>query len=532
MVFLTVKSAVELSDSKQAYSVLQKSMLFNSFEFILLFLPVTLLGFYGMARWQGARAAAGWLTLASLFFYAWWDMRFLPLLLASIALNFGAGIRISRSQGQGRKTWLTIAVTLNLCLLAYFKYADFFVASTNSITGSNLSLPGVLLPIGISFFTFTQIAYLVDTYKGLVREFRPLHYALFVTYFPHLIAGPVLHHGDMMPQFARQDTYRLQWDNIAFGLTLFILGLGKKVLLADELAIYVPPVFDAPHSPMFIESWAAAITYTLQLYFDFSGYSDMAVGLSRLFGISLPINFNSPYKAGNIIEFWRRWHMTLSRFLRDYLYFALGGNRHGVLSRYRNLMLTMVLGGLWHGAAWTFVFWGFLHGLYLAINHGWQAAKSRYFGHLDLDRRTSYRLASQMLCFVAVVIAWVFFRAHGFEQAREIIRGMTGANGAGLPYALSQTMNKLGIAMANNGGGHVSSLQLAYLSIGSAICFFAPNSMEILAAIDPGRPAAANNSASKPLWRLSRAYGAVVAMTSLACLLHLTRASEFLYFQF
>lgn len=359
-------------------------MLFSSPEFIYLYLPIVLLGFFWLAKWSH-RIAATWLTAASLFFYGWWNPAYLGLLMASIFFNYSMGVVLARESmrppDSRRRFLLVFGIAANLLLLGYFKYANFFLDSTNAVIGTTWDAGEIILPLGISFFTFTQIAFLVDAWRGLAKEFNFIHYGLFVTYFPHLIAGPVLHHKEMMPQFGQSETYRLQWENIAVGLTIFAIGLFKKIVLADGVAPYASPVFDAAHAGetlTFLEAWGGVLAYTLQLYFDFSGYSDMAIGASRLFGVRLPLNFNSPYQALNIIDFWRRWHMTLSRFLRDYLYFALGGNRHGKSRRYVNLLVTMLLGGLWHGAGWTFVVWGGLHGLYLVINHAWSGVKQRF----------------------------------------------------------------------------------------------------------------------------------------------------------
>jgi len=335
-------------------------MLFNSYPFLLGFLPVTLIGFFAIGRVSRPGAAA-WLTLASLVFYGWWSPAYVALLLASIAFNYTLGARIARARARDEpalaRRLLIAAVTIDLATLGYFKYANFFLDTLTTVSGITLPAARVILPLGISFFTFTQIAFLVDAYRGIAREYNPIHFALFVTYFPHLIAGPILHHKEMMPQFARPRIYVPHAGNLAVGATIFAIGLFKKTVLADRIAPFVAPVFDgaAATPPTLLVAWGGALAYTFQLYFDFSGYSDMAIGLSRLFGVQLPLNFASPYKSRSIIEFWRRWHMTLSRFLRDYVYFALGGNRRGRLRRYVNLFLTMLLGGLWHGAGWTFV---------------------------------------------------------------------------------------------------------------------------------------------------------------------------------
>lgn len=388
-------------------------MLFTQFAFILGFLPLAFAGFFVLARWS-KHAAAIYLFLASLFFYGYWAPVYVLLLLASISGNFIVGGRIARHAGTpAGKRWLVFGVAANLAALGWFKYANFFVRNLDLMTGLHADIGHVVLPIGISFFTFTQIAFLADTWSKGVKDYRFAHYGLFVTYFPHLIAGPILHHRQMMPQFDADATYRPRTAWIAAGLAIFALGLFKKVVLADGIAPYADVVFDAARDgahPTTREAWLAALSYTFQLYFDFSGYSDMAIGLSWLFGVQLPWNFDSPYKAENISDFWRRWHMSLSAFLRDYLYIALGGNRRGKLRRYGNLMATMLLGGLWHGANWTFVVWGGLHGVYLVINHAIHGALPRPL-HRRLAAFPPWRAAAWALTFVAVVIAWVFFRA-------------------------------------------------------------------------------------------------------------------------
>src|SRR3990167_464275 len=392
-------------------------MLFNSYVFIFSFLPLTLAGFFLLGRVKPLLAAA-WLTAASLFFYGWWNPLYIWLLAASILFNYACGIAIARTGARGKragqKRWLIFAVTANLAVLAYYKYANFFLASISHFSGAALSFGEIVLPLGISFFTFTQIAFLADTYYGKAREYNFVHYSLFVTYFPHLIAGPVLHHAEMMPQFGLPATYRFSFENTAVGVTIFVIGLFKKVMIADEVGAYARPVFDAAAAGTeltLLEAWCGALAYTFQLYFDFSGYSDMAIGLSRLFGVVLPLNFHSPYKAVNIIDFWRRWHMTLSRFLRDYLYVPLGGNRRGKPRRSLNLMATMLLGGLWHGAGWTFVIWGGLHGLYLVVNHGWHTVRRKLGQDPDRPLSRPAPLASVLLTFLAVAAAWVVFRA-------------------------------------------------------------------------------------------------------------------------
>ena len=402
-------------------------MLFNSYEFIFLFFPVVFAGMFWIGRFSH-RMAALWLGFSSLVFYGAWDSGFVLLLITSICFNYSSGYlighRVSLRQQTLAKSTLAFAIIANLLLLGYFKYSNFFIDSANQFLGAQIGTLDIILPLGISFFTFTQIAYLVDVYRCIAREYKFIHYLLFVTYFPHLIAGPIIHHKQMIPQFGHSETFKINLDNVAVGLSIFILGLAKKVLIADNIAVYATPVFtsaDAGHTIMFFEAWTGALAYTLQLDFDFSAYCDMAIGLSLMLNVRLPMNFNSPYKATNIIDFWRRWHMTLSAFLRDYLYIPLGGNRKGSTRRYLNLIATMLLGGLWHGAGWTFVLWGGLHGLYLIINHGWREMKSRMGWN---DGGQFAKLSSLLLTFLAVVVAWVFFRAETFTGAWHILAGM------------------------------------------------------------------------------------------------------------
>ncbi len=513
-------------------------MLFNSFSFLLLFLPLTVAGFFLLAR-RSEFAAAVWLALASLAFYGWWDIRYIPLLLASICANYACGWRIGHAADmRRRKRWLTGAIAANLLLLGYYKYANFFLASAAGIGGTAFQPLDIVLPIGISFFTFTQIAFLVDTYQGKVKEYRFVHYVLFVTYFPHLIAGPVLHHKEMMPQFADPANYRARAENFSVGLTIFIIGLAKKVLIADNIAPYANDLFAAPQSPSLLIAWGGVLAYAFQLYFDFSGYSDMAIGLSRLFGVRLPLNFDSPYKSASISEFWRRWHMTLSRFLRDYLYFPLGGNRHGQVRRYLNLMITMLLGGLWHGAGWSFVIWGGLHGAYLVINHAWAAFAAR----LRLPvQSAAWKVVATALTFVAVCFAWVFFRAPDLATALPIVAGMLGAHGIALPDAiairlgpLAQTLEGLGITFYLGGGGRFIETW-AWVCAAAAIAFALPNTQELMRRHAPALDFATERAAFgvwHGAWTPSGYWALTIALLAAASLLALNRPSEFLYFQF
>jgi D-alanyl-lipoteichoic acid acyltransferase DltB (MBOAT superfamily) len=486
-------------------------MLFNSASFIFLYLPVVLLGTFLLARAR-KQWAIGWLGLASFAFYAVWDWRFLPLLLASVLGNYLVGLRIlaARDDDAPRraKAWLIAGVAANILLLGAFKYAGLFAATGATLLGAPKPDLGIVLPLGISFFTFTQIAFLVDATRGQVHSRRADSYALFVSYFPHLIAGPILHHGEMIPQFERKDAFRFHWDNIAVGLTIFAIGLFKKVVLADSMAPIANPVFDAAAAGSAVSTaaaWGAVLAYTLQLYFDFSGYCDMAIGASRMIGVQLPLNFNSPYKAASAIDFWRRWHMTLSRFLRDYLYFPLGGNRRGPARRYGNLMLVMLIGGFWHGADWSFLLWGSLHGLYLVINHVWRST-------VGADRVP--RIAGQALTFLAVVFAWVLFRASHLDDALLVWAAMLGHGAA--PDAAIGLGAWAGIALL------------------LGIAWFAPNTQEIMARYAPALDAETIQPA-RWAWRpgFASAFAVtLVAAPALYFILFTDRVSDFLYFQF
>src|SRR3954452_13713373 len=404
-------------------------MLFSSYAFLFQFLPATALAFAAARRWS-PRCGVLVLACASLIFYGAWKPVYLLLLLGSIGVNFWLGLQME--DPRRRRAIGTLGIALNLAALCYFKYTNFLFDSLGALTGTPLPFVNVVLPLGISFFTFQQIAYLVDVMRGAKVKRDLVSYTLFVSFFPHLIAGPLVHHAEMIPQFKRGRTGRSAV-LAARGLAIFAAGLFKKVVIADNLAQFVSPVFahlDAGGGVTAPWAWLATLAYSLQIYFDFSGYSDMAVGLALLFGIRLPVNFRSPYKATSVIEFWRRWHITLSRFLRDYLYIPLGGNRLGESRRYQNLLLTMLLGGLWHGAAWNFVIWGGLHGLYLCINHRWHRRRGE-----GAATSAVAKVVSWAVTFFAVVIAWVFFRAKTAAGASGMIGSLFGFEAGSSAYA-------------------------------------------------------------------------------------------------
>ncbi|PHR59468.1 MAG: membrane-bound O-acyltransferase family protein [Arcobacter sp.] len=398
-------------------------MLFNSYEFIFLFLPLSFFIYFFLLEKRLITGAKGFLVFASLFFYSWWSIAYLPLILSSMLFNYIVGNSLNENFKKVRihkKSLLTFGVISNLALLGYFKYTNFFLENFNLAFDGSVPLLHLALPLAISFFTFQQIAYLVDSYRAETAEYDFLNYALFVTFFPQLIAGPIVHHAEMMPQFASKWNMVKNYKNIATGLFIFSIGLFKKVVIADHLALWANFGFAHTQTLTMLESWITSLSYTFQLYFDFSGYTDMAIGAALLFNIKLPINFNSPYKALDIQDFWRRWHITLSRFLRDYIYIPLGGNRKGPFRIYTNLLATFILGGIWHGAGWTFVFWGFLHGMALVTHRVW---KSLGF--------TMPKSLAWFITFNFINIAWVFFRAKAWEDAIDILKSMFFSNDYG-----------------------------------------------------------------------------------------------------
>lgn len=520
-----------------------RSVLFNSYIFIFVFLPLTLTGFHLLGRYGKQRTAMAFLVAMSLLFYGWWNPAYLTLILVSIVANFTLGYSLTRTP---RRIVLFAGVAFNLGLIGYFKYANFFVDNLNDFAGTSLLLEQILLPLAISFFTFQQITYLVDAYRGETREYNFLHYCLFVTFFPQLIAGPIVHHKEMLPQFANRELYRLQASHLAVGLTIFFLGLCKKVLVADNIALYSTPVFDAAEAGTvltFFEAWGGALAYTFQLYFDFSGYSDMAIGLARMFGVTLPINFFSPYKATSIIEFWQRWHITLSRFLRDYLYISLGGNRKGTHRRYLNLLVTMLLGGLWHGAGWTFIAWGGLHGFYLVVNHAWRNLKTR----LGIDRAEGNRLFAALSClftFVAVVIGWVMFRAESFSGALAVYSGMFGLNGLSLPIDFAIEFRRFAEIFASSEVIYLGSFYnevfpnpekgYRFLLVLLVWVWFAPNTLEWLRDCNPAYYLEnyLDPARGRLRWRASGVYALLMLGIAMASILAIQGESEFLYFRF
>jgi len=440
-------------------------MLFNSYVFILLFLPLSLIVFFIFNHLKLTAVAKIWLTVSSLFFYGWWNFNYLPLILTSILFNYFVGSALTSSFSarsmMSRQIILLFGITFNLALLGYYKYSNFLISNINSLFDLHMKQLSMTLPLGISFFTFTQIAFLVDVFRKKAGEYNVVNYSLFVTFFPHLLAGPIIHHKEMMPQFDRLRNKIVDYRNLSAGFFLFSIGLFKKVMLADNLALWANRGYDFSPVLTLVEAWTTSLSYSLQLYFDFSGYTDMALGTALMFNIKLPINFNSPYRSLNIQEFWRRWHITLSRFLKEYVYIPLGGNRISGGRTLSNLMVTFLLGGLWHGAEWTFVLWGFLHGMAIIIHRLWGKV------HITVPKVVAW-----FVTFNFVNIAWVFFRAKNFDSALKVLKGMLGVNGLGLPQrpidlVLMKDMSFYPLPWLNNlqGNGKLILLMLAILPV-------------------------------------------------------------------
>ncbi len=489
-------------------------MPFNSYPYFV-FLAVAVIGF----RWLEMRALTGrrvFLLLASYAFYAWWRADFLILLAGSTLVNFALGREIEARAGrrQDRRGLLIAGLAFNLGLIALFKYDTLFVSTANDVLGIGLPVPHFFLPLAISFFTFEQISYLVDANSGKTHNYSLLDYALFVAYFPHLIAGPIVRHNDLIPQFRQM---RSRNDDLATGITLFTLGLAKKSLIADNLAPFADAIFNAAGRGMHLgatDSWLGTLFFAFQIYFDFSAYSDMALGSSVMLGIRLPVNFHSPYKAASIIEFWRRWHISLSAFLRDYLYIPLGGNRGGRARRYLNLFLTMLLGGLWHGANWTFMLWGGLHGFYLSINHAFRHLTKGMTAPPAL--RLPLHVASVMLTFAATSLAWIVFRAPDLASASNVVGGLVGQGHSSIVS--------------------FSPLAAVALLLLFGMVWFMPNSMQLLWRHNPALP---SPYASEPVtaatrfaWQPTRRQAAVYGLLCIVAVLALSNLKPFIYFQF
>jgi D-alanyl-lipoteichoic acid acyltransferase DltB (MBOAT superfamily) len=432
-------------------------MVFSSYDFLLAFLPLTLAGFYLLRRFGWREQSVTFLLVASLVFYAQWNLAHAALLVLSIAVNYALGRLAAEGANDGARRWaLQIAIAFNLSLIFWFKYFNFAASNAAAVIGVDYTLLNIVLPLGISFFTFQQVAYVVDCHRTRAAEKNPRDFALFVAFFPQLIAGPIVHHRYTRPQFSELAKHPVNFDALPHGVMIFALGLAKKALIADPIARAIDPIYAAAGAGEAIggfAAWAAMIGYSLQIYFDFSGYCDMAIGLALLFGVRLPVNFMSPYKARSIIEFWRRWHMTLSTFLRDYVYIPLGGNRRGEIFRLRNIFLTMLIGGVWHGAAWTFVVWGLIHASLITLNH----AARLWLPQLDAMQSPVSIFLKRAALLLAIMLAWIFFRSSDLGAAVTIAGGL----------------------LADPGETAIAPEICALMIFAAGLALFAPSSLEI-----------------------------------------------------
>ena len=543
-------------------------MLFSSQEFIFGFLPLAVVGFFAFGLISRSWALV-WLIAASLLFYAWWRPANVLIIAPSVLINFVLA-RILLHLGDDERfrlaarTLLLAGIAFNVAFLGYFKYINFARSAINDVFATDLVLTQVILPLGISFITFQKIAFLFDVHAGRIKSVGFRDFSLFVLFFPQLIAGPIVHYREMMPQF---QSLRCCFDskNISVGLTLFVLGLFKKIVLADGIAQHVSPIYDHAadgNSVSFALAWLAAVGFTLQIYFDFSGYSDMAIGIARMFGIKLPPNFFSPLRASNIIDFWLRWHMTLTRFLTAYIYNPLSlwltrrrlsrgqtafGGRNTTLGSFLVLlvfptMLTMFVSGLWHGASYLFVVWGLLHGLFISINHGWRVISGRLWPKPESYPRLMVPVGF-VLTFISVVTAMIFFRSPTWSAAINLVAGMAGLHGLALPEGILQGLGPLGRALQSLGISpeQWSGRSFMSLTVGTAILLFialaCPNTLQIMARYEPalgiGKPAS-TVEANDLLWQWSPslAWAMGISLVAAIAVLHLSGPSEFLYWQF
>jgi alginate O-acetyltransferase complex protein AlgI len=512
-------------------------MLFNSLEFLFLYLPTVLLVFNLLQRRGNGRLATGWLTLSSLFFYGWWNPVYVPLILLSMAFNFTLGRKLARGENPHNRMLLTLGVVFNLGLLAYFKYFNFFIDNINLLVDTGYHVEKIVLPLAISFYTFQQITYLVDSYKGLTEPHSLLEFSLFVTFFPQLIAGPIVHHSEMLNQFRELEGKPLQQRNLVLGLSILSIGLFKKVVIADGFSHFASPMFAMgalADSLNTIDVLIGLFAYTFQLYFDFSGYSDMAIGLAFLFGIKLPVNFFSPYRARNIGEFWRMWHATLARFLREYVFTPLGGFVRNRTRQRLNLLITMFLSGVWHGAGWTFMVFGLVHGIMVVAQRIW---RTQVTGPYKLTNRPLYQMAMQVITFLAFALSLLLFRADNLQVTANLLTQIFSFEGSAISAAYLQAVQSstLVALMSSTGLADWTTLfTTTLLLLALLACWCLPNTLQIFAAenvmltkLRAGRaPVIALHWQASTRWAIY--IGSLLAVSAM----NLTEVSEFIYFQF
>lgn len=512
-------------------------MLFNSIQFLFFFLPLVLAGFLVLQKTGKLRLVILWLIGCSLLFYAWWSPVYLLLLLFSVCVNYALGVFLIRGGKEKGRNWLVLGVAFNLGLLGYFKYANFFLDNIQLLTSSSFNFRHIILPLAISFYTFQQIAYLVDSRKGITKRHGFLDYSLFVSFFPQLIAGPIVHHGEMLSQFDKLTNHSNTYRNICIGVSIIIIGLFKKVVIADSFALFATPVFDiaATGGDIYtMDAVAGTFSYAFQLYFDFSGYCDMAIGVACLFGIKLPVNFFSPFRAANISDFWRMWHATLSRFLRVYVYNSLGGFLCSPRRQRFNLFATMFLAGIWHGAGWTFVVYGVCHGSYVVIHQLWRINVSGPMGFLN---NKAYMLVSQGFTFLLVALTLGVFRADSMTTAGHIYGAMLRWNGGVFVPAYITKLESTNIMQITSmilGDFHNISVVFISLSLALAACWLLPSTFQLFrhCEVTIAKPLAGREPVLQLQWQPNRKWGIYIATLAFISMMNLTQMSEFLYFQF
>ena len=523
-------------------------MLFNSIEFLLFYLPIVVIVYYYLINRFNSSAHIYFLVISSLIFYGWWNPNHIFLIIISVLVNYYLSKKIIHFKRVYfyKKLFLIFGIIFNLGLLAYFKYMNFFIENLSYILDKDFSVFLIILPLGISFYTFQQIAFLVDTFKQKTNGTKLHNYFLFVSFFPQLISGPIVHHKEMMFQFIRlKEKSKHLWENLSLGFTVITIGLFKKVVIAEKMANWSDQIFSYSASGgvlTFLEAWIGVLCFSFQIYFDFSAYSDIAIGLALLFGIKLPINFYSPYKATSIIEFWRLWHITLSRFLKNYLYIPLGGNKHGNIRRYLNLFLVMLLGGLWHGAGWTFILWGFLHGLFLTLNHMFRTL-IKLLNLKILIHNIFYLWFFRVLTFILVSLAWVLFRSEDLVSSLSMYNSLFGLNGVTLPthYELYFGdfvfyLKLLGInfnTTPNFGGG----FQILWIIAMFLLVWFCPNTIEIMSKFKIHIENENFNKYSNfnfIKWRPNSFFSLILSLVIFFVIIKIFqgREGEFIYFQF
>ena len=518
-------------------------MLFNSYLFILIFLPIVLIGFSLLSLTKKTIHSISWLVVCSLFFYGWWNPAYLSLLIFSILVNFAIGKYLRENKST---IVLIFGLVFNIGLIAYYKYANFFIDNFNVLFGVDYNLSKIILPLAVSFFTFQQIAYLVDAYRGKTDRYKFIHYCLFVTFFPQLIAGPIVHHKEILPQFNSPSLFKIKSSNLAIGISIFAIGLFKKVFFADSISVYASPVFDAAYAGStinFFEAWFGSVAYSVQLYFDFSGYSDMAIGLATMFGFKLPVNFYSPYKANNIADFWRRWHITLSRLIREYLWdpISLFSTRISIRRKDRTIkffIITIIVPtiftffwvGLWHGAGWNFILFGLLHGLFIVLFNLWSRIKQSYSNVKLIKNKIFATCIARFITFIAVTLGWVLFRSESFSAATNIYKSMFGLNKISISDGFQGFVSN-GL-LGNNPKFAVSMIILLVI-----FTMLLPNTQQMFRKFSPYIITYDGEKSYQLLnhfisWRANYFWCLFISTLIVVSILFMTRTSEFLYFQF